>query len=110
MRWENKKKIEEKVNEVLYKVWLFDKKDDKIPKLSWWEKQRVSIARALVSNPQFIIADEPTWNLDMQNAKQIADLLIELNNQWNTVLFITHDMSLVNYLKNKKKTIREIEI
>ncbi len=110
MRGEKKNKIEEKVNEVLYKVWLFDKKDEKIPKLSWWEKQRVAIARALVSNPQFIIADEPTWNLDMKNAKQIADLLIDLNNQWNTVLFITHDMTLVNYLKNKKKTIREIEI
>jgi len=110
MRWEKKDKIEKKVNEVLYKVWLFDKKDEKIPYLSWWEKQRVAIARALVSEPKFILADEPTGNLDMQTAKQIADLLIELNNQWNTVLFITHDVNLVMYIKNKKKWVKEIEI
>lgn len=108
MRGEHKEKIRKKVNEVLYKVWLFDKKDVKIPYLSWWEKQRVAIARALISNPNFIIADEPTWNLDPQTWKQIIDLLIELNNSWNTVLFITHDMNLVSYLKNKKRWIKEI--
>jgi len=110
MRGENKEKIEKKVNEVLYKVGLFDKKDVKIPYLSWWEKQRVAIARALVSNPQFIIADEPTGNLDPLTAKQIVDLLIDLNNQWNTVLFITHDMNLVSYLKSKKKWVREVDL
>jgi len=110
MRWEKKEKIEKKVNEVLYKVGLFDKKDVKIPSLSWWEKQRVAIARALVSDPQFIIADEPTWNLDPITAKQIVDLLIELNNQWNTVLFITHDMNLLTYLKSKKKTLKEVDL
>ncbi len=110
MRWENKENIEKKVNEVLYKVWLFDKKDIKIPYLSWWEKQRVAIARALISNPNFIIADEPTWNLDPQTGKQIIDLLIELNNSWNTVLFITHDMHLVSYLKNNTKKVKEIDL
>ena len=110
MRGEKKENIDKKVKEVLYKVWLFDKKDDKIPQLSWWEKQRVAIARALVCKPQFIIADEPTGNLDPQTAKQIVDLLIELNNQWNTVLFITHDMHLLTYLKSKKKNINVIEI
>ena len=110
MRWEKKNIIEKKVNEVLYKVWLFDKKEDKIPYLSWWEKQRVAIARALIVNPKFIIADEPTWNLDPQTSKQIVDLLIELNNQWNTVLFITHDMNLLTYLKSKKRWIREVNI
>jgi cell division transport system ATP-binding protein len=64
----------------------------------------------LVSNPEFIIADEPTGNLDPQTAKQIADLLIELNNQGNTVLFITHDMNLVTYLRNKSNKIREVNI
>lgn len=110
MRWEKKDVIDKKVNEVLYKVWLFDKKDVKIPYLSWWEKQRIAIARALISNSNLIIADEPTWNLDPQTAKQIADLLIEINNQGNTVLFITHDMSLVSYIKNKKAWIKEVEI
>jgi len=110
MRWEKKDKIEKKVKEVLYKVWLFDEKDVKIPYLSWWEKQRVWIARALVSTPEFIIADEPTGNLDPVTARQIVDLLIDLNNQWNTVLFITHDLNLVSYLKSKKKWIREVNL
>ena len=95
---------------MLYKVGLFDKKDVKIPYLSWWEKQRVAIARALVSNPQFIIADEPTWNLDPITAKQIVDLLIDLNNQGNTVLFITHDMNLVSYIKSKKRGVQEVDL
>ena len=110
MRGEKKENIEKKVNEVLYKVGLFDKKDVKIPYLSWWEKQRVAIARALVSNPQFIIADEPTWNLDPATAKQIVDLLIDLNNQGNTVLFITHDMNLVSYIKSKKRGVQEVDL
>ncbi len=110
MKWEKPDKIEEKVKNVLYKVWLYDKKDIKIPYLSWWEKQRVAIARALVSNPQFIIADEPTWNLDPLTAKQIVDLLLELNNQGNTVLFITHDMNLVSYIKSNKKWVREVDL
>ena len=110
MRGEKKENIEKKVNDVLYKVGLFDKKDVKIPYLSWWEKQRVAIARALVSNPQFIIADEPTWNLDPITAKQIVDLLIDLNNQGNTVLFITHDMNLVSYIKSKKRGVQEVDL
>ena len=110
MRWEKADKITKKVNEVLYKVGLFDKKDIKIPYLSWWEKQRVAIARALVSSPEFIIADEPTWNLDPITAKQIVDLLIDLNNQGNTVLFITHDMNLVSYIKSKKRSAREVDL
>jgi len=110
MRWEQKEKIEQKVNKVLYKVWLFDKKDIKIPYLSGGEKQRVAIARALISDPKFIIADEPTWNLDPHTAKQIVDLLLDLNNQWNTVLFISHDMNLVSYLKSKKKSIKEVDL
>ena len=110
MRGEKKEVIEKKVNEVLYKVWLFDKKDIKIPYLSWWEKQRIAIARALISNPKFIIADEPTWNLDPHTAKQIVDLLIDLNNQDNTVLFISHDMNLVSYIKSKKRWVKEVDL
>ena len=110
MRGEKKENIEKKVNDVLYKVGLFDKKDVKIPYLSWWEKQRVAIARALVSTPQFIIADEPTWNLDPATARQIVDLLIDLNNQGNTVLFITHDMNLVSYIKSKKRAVQEVDL
>lgn len=99
--WEDPLKIEKKVNDILYKMELMDKRDEKIPYLSWWEKQRVAIARALVAKPEFIIADEPTWNLDQDTSKRIADILIDINREWNTVLFITHDMELLEYIKTK---------
>lgn len=94
-------KMRKKLNDILYKMDLMDKKDVLVPQLSWWEKQRVAIARALISNPEFIMADEPTWNLDRDTSQKIADLLIDLNKQWNTILFITHDLELVEYVKNK---------
>jgi cell division transport system ATP-binding protein len=108
--WVSRKKIKEKVNQLLYKLDLMDKKDEKIPNLSWWEKQRVAIARALINAPKFIIADEPTGNLDWETSKKIADILINLNLQWNTILFITHDLALVDYVKQKHKAAKVVEI
>jgi ABC-type ATPase involved in cell division len=69
--------------------------------LSVWEKQKVSLARSLIHDPEFIIADEPTGNLDREHSQTIWDLLIESNKNGNTVLLITHDIHLVNYLKKK---------
>lgn len=103
-------KIKEKVNKILYDLHLMDKKDELIPKLSWGEKQRVAIGRALITNPDFIIADEPTWNLDWETSKKIADIMISLNKQWNTILFITHDLMLVDYVKNKYPSSRVVNI
>ncbi len=94
-------KIKKRVNEILYQMDLMDKKDVQIPTLSGWEKQRVAISRALVTNPEFIIADEPTGNLDWENSQKIADYLIDLNNKGNTILLITHDMRLLDYVKEK---------
>jgi cell division transport system ATP-binding protein len=71
--------------------------------LSGWEKQKVCMARALMHEPEFIIADEPTWNLDREHTQQIWDILMNLNRLWNTVLLITHDIHLLNYIKNKYK-------
>ncbi len=71
------------------------------PSLSWGEKQRVSIWRALITNPEFIIADEPTWNLDRESSQQIADLLIKSNKEWNTIVVITHDQQLVDYVSQR---------
>ncbi len=69
--------------------------------LSAWEKQKVSFARALIRDPEFIIADEPTGNLDREHTQTIWDLLIQSNQNGNTVLLITHDIHLVNYIKEK---------
>jgi ABC-type ATPase involved in cell division len=69
--------------------------------LSAGEKQKVCLARALVHDPEFVIADEPTGNLDWEHTQQVADLLIQANTLGNTILLITHDIHLVNYLKEK---------
>lgn len=69
--------------------------------LSAGEKQKVALARALIHDPEFIIADEPTGNLDWEHTQTLGDLLIQSNQNGNTVLLITHDIHLVNYLKEK---------
>lgn len=69
--------------------------------LSWGEKQKVAIARAIIHEPEFIIADEPTGNLDREHTQQIADILIQHHRLGNTVLLITHDIHLLEYLKYK---------
>lgn len=70
-----------------------------IKKLSWGEKQKIAMARALIHAPDFIIADEPTWNLDYESTLQIADILIKANEIWNTIVLVTHDTVLLEYLK-----------
>ncbi len=69
--------------------------------LSAWEKQKVALARALIHDPEFIVADEPTGNLDWEHSQAIGDLLGQSNKNGNTILLITHDIHLVNYLKEK---------
>lgn len=75
----------------------------KIKKLSWGEKQKVAMARAIIHAPDFIIADEPTGNLDQDSTLQIADILIKANQIGNTIVLITHDMALLDYLKKNTK-------
>lgn len=82
----------------------------KVAFLSWWEKQKVAIMRALVWNPQFLIADEPTGNLDWEATTMIADMLIETNKKWHTILFITHDQQLIKYVQDKLPWVRVTEI
>jgi cell division transport system ATP-binding protein len=67
------------------------------------------MARAIISSPDFIIADEPTGNLDQENTLQIADILIKTNKIGNTIVLVTHDVSLLEYLK-KNATIKTITL
>lgn len=93
--------IESKLKQVLQKINIKHLLDTPVKLLSSWEKQRVSLARALIHDPEFIIADEPTGNLDRENTQIVADILIQANKGGNTVMLITHDIHLLNYLKEK---------
>ena len=83
---------QKKVDELLSKVELSHRHNSFPHQLSGGEKQRTAIARALVSQPQILFADEPTGNLDEKNASGVMQLLIDLQKEYQTALVIvTHD-------------------
>jgi len=102
--------VYDRIEDILKNIWLSDKKNTLCQALSGGEKQRVSIARSLVSEPEFIIADEPTGNLDWNNSKMVADSMITLHQQWHTILFITHDQRLMEYIQGKHHNVRVISL
>ena len=83
-----------KAGAILERLGLGDRMDHNPADLSGGEQQRVAIARALVKGPEILFADEPTGNLDHDNARQISDLLADLNRQGLTVILVTHDREL----------------
>lgn len=85
--------------EALKKVWLEDKMYHNPNELSGWQQQRVSIARALAINPWFILADEPTWALDTKTWDEIMNLLKKLNDEWKTIILITHEPEIDAFAK-----------
>lgn len=97
--------IRKRVPYVLSLVNLNDKARKKVSELSGGEKQRVGLARALVNNPDMIIADEPTGNIDPSMSYEIVDLLSQINKCGTTVIMVTHDISIV-----KKFNFRVVEI
>jgi len=102
--WKDKTKIRTRINEVLESVHLSEVKDKMPYALSGGEQQRAAIARALLNNPEIILADEPTGNLDPEKSNKIIELLQEINAQGTTVLIATHDYSIIK--KYKARTLQ----
>ncbi|MDR1526234.1 MAG: ABC transporter ATP-binding protein [Dysgonamonadaceae bacterium] len=87
-----KEEIKRRAEELLQAVGLGDRMDSRPAKLSGGQQQRVAVARALASRPQFVLADEPTANLDSQSAENLLDIMEQLNRQEGiTFIFSTHD-------------------
>jgi cell division transport system ATP-binding protein len=102
----SQKEIRKRVPMVLSLVGLSNKYKMFPNQLSGGEQQRVSIARAIVNNPQVLIADEPTGNLDPETAKEIMSLIDDINRAGTTVVMATHAKDIVN---NMKKRVIAIE-
>lgn len=90
------KTMEKRATELLKQVGLEDKMDVRPSKLSGGQQQRVAVARALASKPRFILADEPTANLDTESAFNLLDIMARLNKEEDvTLIFSTHDQRVI---------------
>jgi putative ABC transport system ATP-binding protein len=91
-----KKERNERAMQLLTRVGLADRKDNKPTELSGGQQQRVAVARALASHPDYVLADEPTANLDSHTAESLLDLMEDLNKEFGTTfLFSTHDSKVI---------------
>ena len=99
--WTDNNKIEDRILEVLHMVGIEINLDTYPSKLSGGEQQRIAIARALLNNPELIIADEPTGNLDPETSIEIISLFEKLNNLGITMIIATHDYNLILKLPGK---------
>ena len=88
-------------------VGLAAKYKSKPNQLSGGEQQRVAIARALFNEPKILLADEPTGNLDANNAWEIMKLLDEINKRGTTVLVVSHNMEIVEAMKKRVITLQQ---
>jgi cell division transport system ATP-binding protein len=95
------REITRRVPQVLEAVGLAGKARSRPTELSGGEQQRCAIARAVVGDPEILIADEPTGNLDGETARGIINVLVEINRRGTTVLVATHSESLVNTLRRR---------
>jgi len=101
------KEILKRIEEYLRMVDLWSHRKIPAKFLSGGEKQKLAIARALSFNPEVLLADEPTGNLDPISAMEIVELLKNINNQGITVILATHHKDIVNYLQKRVITLHQ---
>ncbi|MAJ07056.1 MAG: phosphonate ABC transporter ATP-binding protein [Crocinitomicaceae bacterium] len=94
--WKGKKKINQEVEKLLTKVEMLDKADAFPHLISGGEQQRIAVARALINNPDLIIADEPTGNLDPKTSEKIMQLIKSIVSVKKTLIMATHDYDIIN--------------
>lgn len=99
--------IKKKVPKMLSLVGLAAKYKSYPRELSGGEQQRVAIARALINEPAILLADEPTGNLDNNNAWEIMKLLEEINEKGTTVIVVTHNLEIVKVMKKRVITVKK---
>jgi putative ABC transport system ATP-binding protein len=96
LQHKNKKEVEARVRTLFEQIGLTDKMNERPSKLSGGQQQRVAVARALASKPKFVLADEPTANLDSKSAATLLDIMALLNKEENiTFIFSTHDARVI---------------
>ena len=102
--WSEKREMDVKINEVLDKVGMKNSIHKMPHQISGGEQQRVAVARALLNDPEVILADEPTGNLDPQTSVEVMQLLREINQNGKTIIMATHDYALL--MKFPSKTLK----
>ncbi|AJH14423.1 MULTISPECIES: cell division ATP-binding protein FtsE [Myroides] len=102
--WSEKEAMDRKIHEVLDNVNMLAHIEKMPHQLSGGEQQRIAIARALLNDPDLILADEPTGNLDPQTSAEVMELLLKINKNGRTIIMVTHDYALL--LKFPAKTLK----
>lgn len=102
--WSEKQEMNVKINEVLDKVGMKNAANKMPHQVSGGEQQRIAVARALLNDPEVILADEPTGNLDPQTSVEVMQLLREINQNGKTIIMATHDYALL--MKFPSKTLK----
>ncbi|MBS0014039.1 MAG: ABC transporter ATP-binding protein [Desulfobacterales bacterium] len=101
-----KKEIREKAEAILVRAGLRDRLGHRVGDLSGGEQQRVALARALALNPDILLADEPTGNLDRKNSTQIHEFLVELNREMGmAMIVVTHSAGLADMMQQKMQIV-----